>query len=54
MIAEEASDKLDTDVSLAFDALGAGDLQGRTRSYKQMIEAGMTPADAARIAGLDE
>lgn len=54
LVAEELSSKLEADVSFTFDSLGAGDVQGRTRAYKQLVEAGMPPADAARIAGLSE
>lgn len=53
LVAEEASAKLDAAVSLTFDRLGAGDLQGRTRSVKQLVEAGWDRTEAARIAGLD-
>ena len=52
LVAEELSAKLDASISLTFDRLGAGDLQGRTRSYKQLVEAGMEAGEAARIAGL--
>ena len=52
LVAEELSAKLDADVSFTFDRLGAGDLQGRTRSAKQLVEAGWDRAEAARIAGL--
>ncbi len=52
LVAEELSGKLDAPISLTFDRLGAGDLQGRTRSYKQLVEAGMDAGEAARIAGL--
>ena len=32
---------LDAPIAFTWDRLGAGDLQGRTRSYKQLVEAGM-------------
>ena len=52
LVAEELSAKLDAPVSLAWDRLGAGDLQGRTRSLGQMVKAGVPLAEAQRLAGL--
>ena len=52
LVAEELSAKLSADISFSFDRLGAGDLQGRTRSYKQLIESGMGKDRAAELAGL--
>ena len=52
LVAEELSAKLDAPIAFTFDRLGAGDLQGRTRSAKQLVEAGWDRAEAARIAGL--
>ena len=34
-----------------FADLRASDLAGRARAYKQLTEAGMTPADARRLTG---
>lgn len=53
LVAEEATAKLGAAVSLGFEGLGAGDLTGRTRSLKQLVEAGVPLADARRLAGLD-
>ena len=53
MVEEELSAKLDTPVAFAWDRLGAGDLQGRTRSLKQMVESKIPLADARRLAGLE-
>ena len=52
IVSEELSAKLDASIALTFDRLGAGDLQGRTRSAKQLVEAGWSREEAARIAGL--
>lgn len=38
---------------VGFDNLFASDLQGRSRAYKQLLEAGMADADARRICGFD-
>ena len=48
----EAATKLGTPVKLDFAALGAADTQGRARSLKSMVDAGMGLADARRLAGL--
>ena len=48
----EASVKLGTAVQFDFAALGAADLQGRARSLKAMVDAGMPLDDARRLAGL--
>ena len=53
IVARELADKLDAPgLTLSFDALYASDVVGRTRSYKQLVEAGMNAGEAARIAGL--
>ena len=43
----------DIDIRLTWDELRASDLQGRARAYGSMVDAGIQPADAARLAGLD-
>ena len=53
LVAEELSAKLDAPISFAWDRLGAGDLQGRTRSLKQMVEAGLPLPEARWLAGLE-
>lgn len=53
LVASEMSEKLESEVAFNFEALGAGDLTGRTRSAKQLVEAGWSKEDAGRIAGLD-
>lgn len=53
LIAEEASRKLDSDVSLTFGELGAADIQGRARAYKALVDGGMDPDRAARACGIE-
>ncbi len=45
----ELTEKLETPILLDFSELRASDLAGRSRAYKQLIEAGMTEAQAAII-----
>lgn len=40
-------------VGLDFGGLFASDLAGRSRAYKQLLEAGMSDADARRVCGFD-
>ena len=54
IIAEELSMKLDEKISFDFDALSAADVQGRSRSYKSLIDGGMNPAHAAMICGFQQ
>jgi len=48
----ELSAKLESDISLGFDALFASDLAGRARAFQSMVGGGMEPAKAAALAGL--
>ena len=49
----ELSRKLETGIILDFAELRASDLAGRSRAYKQLIEAGMTDQQAAIISGFE-
>ena len=51
---EELREKLDTSLSLNFDALFASDLSGRARAFQSMVGGGMDVAKAAALAGLME
>ena len=51
IVESELSDKLDVTLTLKFPELLAADLSSRSRSYKQLTEAGMTPERAGEIVG---
>lgn len=51
-IAGELADKLDVDVAFNFADVWAHDLVGRAGAYKRLVDAGMPPDHAARIAGV--
>lgn len=52
-LAVELADKLDTPaLAFNFDALAASDIQGRSRSFKQLVDAGMSIEDAGRVTGV--
>ena len=54
LVVAELRDKLDAPaLALAFDSLGASDIQGRARALKAMTDAGIPLEDARRLAGLD-
>lgn len=53
LVEHELSAKLEADVRLSFDDLGAADIATAARSYKTLTEAGMADADARRRSGLD-
>ena len=48
----ELSDKLDTEVTLSFDALYASDITGRARAFQSMVGGGMDVAKAAALSRL--
>ena len=48
----ELSAKLDTEVTLSFDALYASDITGRARAFQSMVGGGMDVAKAAALSGL--
>ena len=54
LVVEELADKLDTPtLALDFTELRAADISSRARAFKQLVDAGMDPAKAAQIAGLE-
>ena len=54
LVVEELADKLDTPtLALDFTELRAADIASRARAFKQLVDAGMDPAKAAQVAGLD-
>ena len=52
LLAHEASEKLDAEVSFSFEALWAHDLAGRATAVQKLVQAGVDRAEALRIAGL--
>ena len=54
LVIEELADKLDTPtLALDFSELRAADIASRSRSYKQLIDAGMDAVKASQVTGLD-
>ena len=53
IVQAELSDKLDTILTLKFPELLAADLSSRSRSFKQLVEAGMPPQRAAQLVGFE-
>ena len=52
MVEEELRLKLDPDITLDFESLFAGDVQGRARAFASMVNGGMDVARAAGLSGL--
>ena len=52
LVEVELSAKLDTEVTLSFDALYASDITGRARAFQSMVGGGMDVAKAAALSGL--
>ena len=52
VIEAEARDKLMADVTLDFTGLHAADIQGRARSFKSLVDGGMSLSDAAAASGI--
>ena len=52
IVATELSRKLESDITLDWAELRAGDISGRARAFQSMVGAGMDPAKAAALAGL--
>ena len=52
LIAEEASEKLDSEVAFDFRGVWAHDLAGRASAYAKVVTAGMDADRAAALAGL--
>ena len=54
IVIEELADKLATPtLDLDFTELRAADIASRARAYKQLVDAGMSPAKAEAVTGLD-
>ena len=53
LVAEELSEKLETEIMLNFDKLFASDLQGRARAVGSLATAGVDLNKAMRLAGFD-
>ena len=54
IIAEELREKLDPAAALDFSELRAGDIVGTSRALGSLVKAGLSPAAAAAIVGLDD
>ena len=53
LVQQELAAKLDTPaLVLRFDELGAADMTGRARAYRQLVDAGMDAGRAGELAGL--
>ena len=54
LVAEELADKLDAPaLAFTFPALRDADLIAKARSFKALVDGGMTATQAGRITGLD-
>lgn len=51
-VEQELAAKLDTPVTLGFDALFASDLTGRARAFRQLIDGGVSTEEAKAVCGL--
>ena len=54
LVVEELQAKLDPAAALSFDGLRAGDIVGTSRALGSLVKAGLSPAAAAAIVGLDD
>ena len=52
LVAQELSEKLETDVTLDLSSLHASDVQGRARAFQSLVGGGMPIAEAAAVTGL--
>ena len=52
LVEHELSMKLEEAVSLSWQEMRAGDIQTKARSYKQLVESGIDPRDAASNTGI--
>ena len=52
IVAHELTLKLETEISLGWAELRAGDISGRARAFQSMVGGGMDPGKAAALAGL--
>ena len=54
LVVEELQLKLHRDAALSFDSLRAGDITGTSRAFGSLVTAGLSPAAAAAIVGIDD
>ena len=54
LVVEELRSKLDPDAEISFSDLRAGDIVGTSRALGSLVKAGLSPAAAAAIVGLDD
>ena len=54
VIQREAQAKLLATVTLDFTALGAANVQGKSRAYAALVGAGMDPGNAVKLTGLSD
>ena len=54
LVAEELREKLDPAAEMSFSDLRAGDIVGTSRALGSLVKAGLSPAAAAAIVGLDD
>ena len=54
LVVEELREKLDPAAEISFSELRAGDIVGTSRALGSLVKAGLSPAAAAAIVGLDE
>ena len=52
LISAELSEKLERTIRLDFPQASKSDISARSRAFRSLVDAGMKPKDAARIAGL--
>ena len=52
LVAQELSEKLETDVTLDLSSLHASDIQGSARAFQSLVAGGMPIAEAASVTGL--
>ena len=54
LVVSELRAKLDPAAELSFDSLRAGDISGTSRAFGSLVTAGLSPAAAGAIVGLDD
>ena len=54
LVAEELREKIDPAAEMSFSDLRAGDIVGTSRALGSLVKAGLSPAAAAAIVGLDD
>ena len=52
IVAQELSEKLETDVSLDLSSLHASDISGRARAFASLVSAGLPISEAVSVTGL--